>query len=48
MYLKREEEIDNAVVEYNIKQAHKRLGHSHEDATRVKVIALGIKLKRGQ
>jgi hypothetical protein len=31
MYLKRDEEIPNVAVKYSIKQAHERLGHSHED-----------------
>jgi hypothetical protein len=47
MYLQRDEEIANAIVEYSINQAHERLGHSHEDATRATAIVLGIKLKRG-
>jgi hypothetical protein len=47
MYLQRYEEIANAAVEYSINQAHERLGHSHEDATRATAIVLGIKLKRG-
>jgi hypothetical protein len=46
MYLQRDKEIVNA-VEYSINQAHERLGHSHEDATRATSIVLGIKLKRG-
>jgi hypothetical protein len=47
MYLQRDEEIANAAVEYSINQAHERLGHLHEDATRATAIVLGIKLKRG-
>jgi hypothetical protein len=47
MYLQRDVEIANAAVEYSINQAHKRLGHSHEDATRSTAIVLGIKVKRG-
>jgi hypothetical protein len=47
MYLQRDEEIVNAAVEYSINQAHERLGHSHEDATRATAIVLGINLKRG-
>jgi hypothetical protein len=47
MYFQRDEEISNAAVEYSINQAHKRLGHYHEDATRATVIVLGIKLKAG-
>jgi hypothetical protein len=47
MYLQRDREIVNAAVEYSINQAHERLGHSHEDATRMTSIMLGIKLKRG-
>jgi hypothetical protein len=47
MYLKRDEELANAAIEYNINQAHERLGHSHEDATWATAIALGIKVTRG-
>jgi hypothetical protein len=47
MYLQRDEEIVNAAVEYSINQAHERLGHSHEDATRATAIVLEIKLKWG-
>jgi hypothetical protein len=47
MYLQHDEEIANTAVEYSINQAHERLGHSHEDATRATAIILGIKMKRG-
>jgi hypothetical protein len=47
MYLKRDEEIAKAAVEYNINQAHERLGHSHEDTMLATSIVLGIKLTRG-
>jgi hypothetical protein len=47
MYLQRDVEIVSAAVEYSINQAHERLGHSHEDATRATAIVLGIKVKWG-
>jgi hypothetical protein len=47
MYLKCNEKIANAAVEYNINQAHAPLGHSHKDATCATAISLRIKLTRG-
>jgi hypothetical protein len=53
-YLKRKIELTNVVadgkrkgIKYSVLEAHGRLGHSDEDATRATAEAIGVKLKKG-